>query len=79
MNLTVGKLREIIEHLPDDVILADLGIGNRSFETFTYLKRVMLMKNKEDNRQYLVINKMGAHFTGKDDQEGIEYNNQVWD
>lgn len=72
MDLTVGKLKEIISQLPDDVLLADLSIGNSSFRTFSFCKRLLLLENKHGKR-YLTINKMGSHFTGTGDQIGLTY------
>ena len=79
MKLTVGKLREIIKDLPDDIVLATLDYGNANFTTFDGIKRVLLLKSKESGKSYLTINNMGSHFTGKGTQEGLEYDNKHWD
>lgn len=73
MTLTLGVLKAIIQGLDDDIILADLGFGNANFKTFTGVKRVILLENKENKQKYLTINSMGSHFTGSGDQEHLKY------
>lgn len=80
MELTVGKLKQIIKDLPDDVILADLGIGNDSFDAKTNVKRLLLLNDMEqEGRQYLTINSMGSHFTQVGDQKHLIYGHIYWD
>lgn len=84
MDLNVGTIREIIKHLPDDVLLATLELGNDSFDAFTGLKRVMLMEDKTGavgygiGKRFMVINKMGSHFSGEGEQKGLEYAGEEW-
>ena len=75
MVLTVKKLKEILSDLDDDVILADLGMGNNNFNPFNYEKRLLLLKSNFEwgNKTYLTINGMGSHFTGEGQQKGLEY------
>jgi len=75
MELTVGKLKEIIAELPDDTILADLDYGNESFSPHLFIKRVLLLKDRS-GRQYLTINRMGAHFTEND---SLKFAGKHWD
>ena len=75
MELTIGKLREIIKELPDEVIMADLDHGNNSFTPHLGIKRVLLLKDSS-GKQYLTINRMGAHFTESND---LKYGGKHWD
>jgi len=75
MNLTVGRLKEIIADLPDDVILADLDYGNDSFKPHSGIKRVLLLEDN-NGQQYLTINRMGAHFS---DGPDLKFAGKHWD
>lgn len=79
MELTVGILKKIIEDLPDDTIVADLGIGNDKFHPFFCLKRLLLLKNMADGKTFLTINQMGSHFTQKGEQAHLIYTSRYWD
>ena len=79
MELTIGKLKQIIKDLPDDVILADLGYGNDRFHRFCNLKRLLLLLDTEDGQRYLTINSMGSHFNGTGEQSHLVYQNIYWD
>lgn len=79
MELTVGVLKKIMADLPDEVVLATLGIGNEGFDPFTHLKRLLLLKDMSDGTEYLTINSMGSHFTQKGEQEGLIYMSRYWD
>ena len=77
MILTVGKLRKIIENLDNDIILGDLKLGNRNFEPFDNLKRMILLSTED--HKFLVINSQGSHFTGEGNQEPLKYDNIYFD
>jgi len=79
MELTIGVLKKIIQDLPDDVILADLGIGNDRFHPFISLKRLLLLKDMKEGQQYLTINSMGSHFTQEGEQSHLIYGHEHWD
>jgi hypothetical protein len=78
MELTIGILKKIIKDLPDDAILADLQIGNDKFHAFTHLKRVILLKDITDNKEYLTINSMGSHFNQKGEQSKLVWGCKEW-
>ena len=69
MELSVKRLKEIIEELDEDVILATLRIGNDDFGTFKNAKRLLLLER--EGKKYLTINAMGSHFTGEGFQKGL--------
>ncbi len=72
MELTVGKLREIIKDLDDNVMLADLGrCSNYDFRPYAAVKRVYLLQFTT-GEQYLTINTLGTHFTGEKEQVGLK-------
>lgn len=78
MKLTVGYLKKVLAELPDDVVLADLGIGNDDFGTYSNVKRLLVLRDKTENKEwggqtFLTINSMGSHFTGEGDQRFLEY------
>lgn len=73
MELTVGKLKEILNEVDDNVILATLDRGNDDFRTYSMVKRLLVLKCKESGVKYLTINPLGSHFTGKGDQSHLEY------
>ena len=73
MELTIGKLKQIIADLPDDTLLATLEYGNDNFRPFVGIKRVLLLRDKESNKDFLTINSMGSHFTGEGHQKSLEY------
>jgi len=79
MELTIGALRKIIEGLPDDTILADLGIGNDKFNPFVSVKRLLLLKDTRDGQEYLTINSMGSHFSQNGEHKGLIYLSRYWD
>jgi hypothetical protein len=73
MELTVRKLKEIINDLDDDVILATLQMGNDDFKPFSNVKRVLMLKDVSwGGSVYLTINSMGSHFTATGKQEGLK-------
>lgn len=77
MELTVGYLKKVFEKLEDDVVIAHLGeCSNQSFEPFTGIKRLLVLKDKGEKygwngRTFLAINNMGTHFTGKGKQSSL--------
>ncbi len=73
-ELTVGKLKEVLQHFPDDAILADLRRGNEDFKAYTSVKRLMLLE--DNNTKYLTINSLGSHFTGNGDQSHLQMCNE---
>ena len=77
MNLNVKTLKIILNELDDDVLLADLMIGNDDFRPFTMLKRLLLLES--NGKKYLTINKMGSHFTGEGNQSHLKYAGKFWD
>lgn len=81
MELTVGILKQIIKDLPDDVILADLGIGNDRFHPFMGVKRLMLLQGDGswNDQQFLTINSMGSHYTKQGEQSSLFYLDKNWD
>lgn len=74
MELTVGYLKKVLENVDDDVVIAHLGeCSNQSFEPFTGVKRLLLLKDNGKKggwggRTFLTINSMGTHFTGNGEQ-----------
>ena len=79
MILTIGKLKEIIKDLNDDIVLADLEIGNDDFEKMTGIKRLILLEEKDTGKQFLTINRMGSHFTGRGNQKNLKYADLCFD
>lgn len=79
MELTIGTLKQIIKDLPDEVLLADLQIGNSEFSPFISLKRLILLEDIRDGQQFLTINSMGSHFTGEGEQKNLKYISKHWD
>lgn len=79
MELTIGVLKKIIHGLPDETILATLGIGNDKFDPFISLKRLLLLQDMRDGQQFLTINQMGSHFTQSGEQRHLIYLSQHWD
>ncbi len=86
MDLTVGKLREILkdESLTDDMILATLKFGGQNFDTFTDVKRLLVLKDESSNKNwdgktYLAINQQGSHFTGNGSQFGLKFTGKHFD
>lgn len=77
MQLTVGILKQVIKDLPDNVILASLRIGNDEFDPFLSVKRLIILQDKQGN-EYLTINEMGSHFTGKGNQDSLVWNGEEW-
>lgn len=78
MELTAGYLKKILQYLDDDVIIADLTYGNRNFKTHSGIKRLLLLKDESQNKNwggqtFLAINGMGSHFTGEKEQEGLVF------
>lgn len=76
MELTVGYLKKILSQLDDDVIIADMEYGNRNFKPHSGIKRLLLLKDESENKNwggetYLTINGMGSHFTGEKEQKGL--------
>lgn len=79
MKLTVATLRSILNEIDDDVVLATLDYGNGDFKTFSWIKRLLLLTDKTSGKQYLTINGMGSHFTGKGEQSHLKYAERYWD
>lgn len=78
MELTIGILKKVIANLDDSIILAELGRSNDDFNPFQSLKRLIIVKDESENKNwegntYLAINEMGSHFTGRGKQEGLKY------
>lgn len=78
MKLTAGYLKQILQHLDDDVIIADLQYGNDEFKPFSGIKRLLLLKDESENKgwggdTFLVINGMGSHFSKEGKQEGLVF------
>lgn len=78
MKLTVGYLKQILQHLDDDVIIADLKYGNDDFKPFSGIKRLLLLKDESEDKgwggeTFLTINCMGSHFSGEGRQEGLVF------
>lgn len=75
MELTVGYLKKVLKNLPDNVVIAHLGeCSNRSFEPFTGVKRLLVVKDETESKEwggrtFLVINVMGTHFTKEGEQK----------
>lgn len=82
MEITIGKLKEIIKGLDDNIIVADLGYGNQNFKPFVSVKRMLLLEDSS-GQKYITINALGSHFTAKGNQQGLsivpchEYVNDV--
>lgn len=75
MELTVGKLKQILQDVDDDVIVGHLGYGNDKVYPWYSVKRVMLFQGDKRWRDssFLLINSMGSHFTGEGEQEGLTF------
>lgn len=70
MELTIGKLKELIKDLDDKTIVADLGYGNSNFRCFASVKRILLLEDNQ-GQQYFTINGMGSHFTAQGNQQHL--------
>ena len=73
MELTVGFFKKVLSEIDDDVIIADLGIGNNKFSPLVNIKRLLLVKDVSFNKNfgghtYLAINSLGSNFSGKGNQ-----------
>ena len=84
MELTVGYLKKVLSQLDDNVVIADLEIGNDKFSPFLNLKRLLVVKDVSENKNlgghtYLVINSLGSHFSGCDEQKNLEYQGIFFD
>lgn len=67
MKLTVGRLKEIMNEVPDDALVSALLYGDEIYE-FDYLKRVLLLERED--QKILLINPMGTHYFDLVEKEG---------
>jgi hypothetical protein len=67
MKLTVGRLKEIMNEVPDDALVSALLYGDEIHE-FDYLKRVLLLERED--QKILLINPMGTHYFDLVEKEG---------
>lgn len=67
MDFTIGKLKEILNEIPDNAIICGIDYRDKLME-FDYLKRVLLLE--KDGIVYLVFNSMGTHFFDLVEKEG---------
>lgn len=72
MKLTVGALKDILQGLDDDIILADLQRGNDKFRAFNMIKRLVVLQDNM-GQKYLTINCLGSHFTAEGEQSHLHY------
>lgn len=82
MKLTVGILKKILSELDEDVILADLGIGNFNFNPYIAVKRLLLLQGNDSWRKqkFLTINRLGSHWGNESERkEGLEFTGKYWD
>ena len=85
MELTVGYLKKVLKDLPDNMTIAHLGeCSNQSFEPFTGVKRLIVVEDRTKEkswggRSFLVINKMGTHWTQKGKQEPLTATGKYFD
>ena len=76
MEFTIGKLKTIINEMPDDAIIAGLNYGDK-LQDFDYLKRILLLESK-DGEKKIVFNPMGTHYFDLVQKEGYKIL-QNWD
>ena len=85
MDLTVGFLKKVLSELDEDIIIADLGIGNNDFSAFRNVKRLIVLKDVSPNKNlggntYLTINSLGSHFSGLGHKQiNLEYQDLFFD
>lgn len=78
MQLTVGYLKKVLAQLDDDIVLAHLGTGNNKFDPFMFEKRLLVLKDESETKEwggktFLAINGQGSHFTGEGEQQGLKF------
>lgn len=78
MELTVKELKNILEKLDDDVVLATLNTGNNDFYVFNNIKRLIVLKDTSISKQwegktFLTIQQMGANFSKTGYQAPLNY------
>lgn len=84
MELTVGYLKKVLEKLDDNVVLANLGMSNKDFEPFLFEKRLLVLQDISETKQwggrtFLTINGMGSHFTGNGLQKELRFTGVYFD
>lgn len=70
MEVTVAQLKEILNDIPEDAILADLKLGNQNFQ-IPDIKRFFLLEKVATGEKFLTINRQGSHFHGMGAQSGL--------
>lgn len=69
MDLTVIKLRSILEDVPDEAIIGGLD-WREEVMRFDYLKRILLLE--KDGKKVLLFNSQGTHFFHLVEKEGYK-------
>ena len=67
MDFNIGKLKELIKDIPDEVIIGGIDYRDKLME-FDYLKRVLLIE--KNGEKVLVFNPQGTHYFDLVEKEG---------